>query len=536
MRYLTALATLAACLLANVAARAAIAPASATVPAMAPISATLPATDSAATTDYSLPQLGVAGGAALPLWKAHFIGEQIFRLIQGEDGVLNDPLVEDYVNHLGHRLASVAQGPPEPYHYFVVMDPDVNAFALPGAFVGVNFGLILDTRSEDELAGVMAHETAHVAQRHIARQMAASTYNNLVDLAILLGGVAAAVVNPELAAGAILGAQGGIAQRSINYTRADEMEADRVGILILARARFNPYGMVDFFKYMQQQSDYNGQLPEFLSSHPVDITRIAESEIRAKNLHPDVLPENPNYALMRARIRVLTSDNLQDTLSYFQAHRKSESKDWYRDADTYGMVLCMNRLDSGERALKLIRPLAASRPDNIALQLGLAETLLAANKTQAGLEALAQDYTLYPGNQAVTAAYARALYNTGDAHKAVAVLRQIVDDPDDVFDPDQYQLLGDAASKIGDRILALRAAAFGFALMADYRSAIIQLRLALREPALTPVERAQIERHKKSLQDELKKAKKMGLTEDSGDQAGAWGGRLAGVGQAPRNE
>ncbi len=509
MRYLTAFAILGSCLLASIAAYAV--PFSTTsVPGT---TAVVLSTTSAATTDYTLPQLGIAGGVALPLRKAHFMGEQIFHLIQGESGVLNDPLVENYVNHLGHRLSSVAQGPNEPYHYFVVMSPGINAFALPGAFVGVNYGLILSTRSEDELAGVMAHETAHVAQRHIARQMADARYNDLIDWAILLGSIAAAVANPGIAVGALMGAEGGITQRGINYTRAHEMEADRIGILILARARFSPQGMVNFFKYMERQSALDGyELPQFLSSHPLDITRIAEAEIRARNLHPDLLPEDPNYALMRARIRALTSDNLVNTLQWFEGQAKTATKPWYREADVYGMVLSLNRLDSGKRALGLIRPLARSYPDNIALQLALAESLIAADRNQTGLRTLAQDYMLYPGNRAVVSAYARALLNANKTLKALQILKPLMDTDTPVFNPNLYRLLATAANATGDKTLALRAMANAYTLMGNYDSAIIQLRLVLRNPKLTPVQRAQIERHKKALEDERKRAKRLGLT------------------------
>lgn len=516
MRYLTALATFACCLLANTAAYAG-APNAAS--AAGTTAAALPAT-SAAVTDYSLPQLGIAGGVALPLWKAHFMGEQIFHLIQSENGVLNDPLVENYVNYVGHRLASVAQGPDEPYHYFVVLDPDINAFALPGAFVGVNSGLILATQNEDELAGVMAHETAHVSLRHIARKMADATYNNLVGLAMILGGVVAAVAAPAIGVGAIMGGVGGSIQHGINYTRADEYAADRVGIMILARARFKPQGMVNFFKYMERQSGLAGyQLPQFLSNHPLDITRIAEAENRAKDLHIHPLPESPDYALMRARIRVLTSDDLASTLAWFEGQVKTETNPWYREAAVYGMVLCLNRLDSGKHALSLIRPLVRSHPNNIALQLGLAKSLIAAGQAKAGLQALAQNHMLYPDSRAVTGAYARALVNADQASKAVIVLKPLMNDSSSVFDPDLYQLLATAANKTGNKTLALRAMAYAYNLVGDFHSAIIQLRLALRDPKLTAVQRTLVERHKKAIEAEFKKAKKMGLTpQDSGFQ------------------
>lgn len=468
----------------------------------------------AAASDYDLPKLGLAGGAAFPLWKAEFIGRQIYYAIQQEDGVLNDPLVADYVDYLGHRLSSVANAPDEPFHYFVVLDPEINAFALPGAYVGVNTGLIAMTKDEDELAGVLAHETAHVVQRHIAREVEDSRYNSLIDLAILLGAVAVAAANPDLAGGAIMGAEGGVVQRQINYTRADEMEADRVGIAILARARFEPQGMIDFFEAMQRESAMQGlQIPEFLSDHPLDSTRITEAEIRAKNLHVVPTPEDPNYALMKARIRVLTSDNLDGTLDYFRSDAKSETKPWYRDAAIYGEVLCLNRLDRGKDALALIEPLAKARPDNVALQLGLAETLLAAGETHAGLRALDQDNTLYGSNLAVAMDYGRALVNAGKPAQAVAVLQPFaqLDAKTPILNPDLYRLLATAANKSGDAPLSYLAMADYFAGRGQFHAAIVQLRLGLQSSGLSAVRREQMQTRRKELEAEYKQAKKLGV-------------------------
>lgn len=487
-------------------------------PVTAPSPTTAPAPDtSVIATDFDLPKLGLAGGAAFPLWKAEAVGRNVYYQIQQEGGVLNDPLVSSYVNYLGHRLSSVANGPDMPFHYFVVLDHEINAFALPGAYIGVNTGLITVTRSEDELAGVLAHETAHVVQRHIARQIAASKYNTLIDIGMLLGAIAVAAANPDLAAGALMGAQGGVAQRQINYTRADEMEADRVGIAILGRAHFNPQGMIDFFEYMQREYAMQGyQIPEFLSTHPLDITRVTEAEMRAKDMHVTPAPEDPNYALMRARIRVLTSKNPAGTLDYFRSEERSETRPWYRDAAVYGMVLCLNRLQDGAQALALITPLAQSHSDNVALQLALAESLLAAGRSQAGLRKLAQDNTLYPDNMAVTSDYAQALLNAGNPAQAVQELAPKLVNTNDIFDPDLYQLLATAAEKSGDGGLALLSMANYFALRGQYHAALVQLRMALAKHDLSPIRRAQIERRKKQLEDAFKQAKKLGVIEEDG--------------------
>ncbi|MGH8273202.1 MAG: beta-barrel assembly-enhancing protease [Gammaproteobacteria bacterium] len=479
-------------------------------PRSVPTPASAAATQSSGASGFDLPKLGLAGGVALPLWKAHFIGRFIYREIQGEDGVLNDPLVAHYVDYLGHRLSSVAHAPDEPFHYFVIEDPNVNAFALPGAYVGVYSGLILVTRHEDELAGVLAHETAHVVQRHIARSEADSSYEDIINLGILLGGLIVAASGVGM--GAVMAAQGSIIQREINYTRADEMEADRVGIGILAKARFNPQGMVQFFQYMQRQYAFNGyNIPEFISTHPLDLTRISEAEMRADNLHVDPTPENPSYALMRARVRVLLSNDLEQTLEYFKSQENTQKKPWYRTAAEYGEVLCLNRLDQGKEGLKRIEPLAKAHPDNMALQLAKAESLLAAGDTQSGLAALAADNTLYGSDPAAMLAYARALTNADQPRKVVALLEPGMRDGSYRYNPAFYQILGTAADKTGDKSLAYLAMAHYYSGRGQYRPAVTQLRLGLRMNNLPPSRRKQMEDMKKRLKAEHKQAKNMGL-------------------------
>lgn len=481
-------------------------PYTAPVPASAPV-------DSSSTQSLNLPKLGLAGGPALPLWKAQFMGRVIYREIQGTGAVINDPLVADYVNHLGHRLSSVAHGPSEPYHYYVIDAPVINAFAVPGAYIAVFSKLMLITRNEDELAGVLAHETAHIALRHTARRMADSSYNSLINLGILLGGILATVAGAGPAG--IAAAQGGIMQRRLNYTRADEMEADHIGIDILARARFKPQGMINFFEYMQRTYAMQGyNIPEFLSSHPLDLTRISEAKMRAKNLHVKPRPENPNYALMQARLRVLVSTNPKQTLEYFKTRQHSLDDDWYKAAAVYGMVLSLNRLDEGTQALKLITPLAKKYPNNIALNLAKAQSLMTAGQTKQALDDLAGYNTLFNSSKAVTLAYATALFHNGQAGKVVGLLAPGLRNHAYRYNPEFSHLLARAADKTKQPGLAHLAMAHYYLDQGRYQPAITQLRLGLRETQLTPMQRQNLEDLKKSIKDDYERAKDMGLIQE----------------------
>lgn len=464
--------------------------------------------------DFNLPKLGLAGGTALPVWKAQFIGRTIYREIQGAGGIVNDPLIAQYVNYLGHRLSSVAHGPAEPFHYFVIKAPVLNAFALPGAYIAVYSHLLLVTRSEDELAGVLAHETAHITLRHTARRMADSSYNTIINLGILLAGIVAAVAGAGPAG--LMAAQGGVAQRQINYTRADEMEADHVGIGILARADFKPEGMIKFFQYMQRNYALQGyNIPEFLSTHPLDLTRISEAQIRAKNMHVDPAPENPNYALMRARLRVLVSNDLKQTLGYFKNKRYSTDDLWYKAAATYGVVLCLNRLGKGKQALELITPLAEKHASNVALHLAKAKALLAAGKTRRALAELADYNTLFASNPAVTLAYATALFHSGRADKVIALLAPALRSGRHDYNPGFAHLLARAADKAGKAGLSYLAMAHYYLGRGQYHDTVTQLRLGLRLNDISAVQRDNMTKMKKRVKKDYQQAVDMGIIRDT---------------------
>ncbi|MGH8415329.1 MAG: M48 family metallopeptidase, partial [Gammaproteobacteria bacterium] len=235
--------------------------------------------------DFNLPQIGLAGASVLSPEKEYQIGVQIMNEARSEGAILDDPLVHEYIDNLGHDLSSHSDDPTLNFEYFVINDPEINAVTLPGGFIGVNSGMILASDNEDELAGVMAHETSHVTQRHIARGLQDQKDRSLLNIATMLGAilVAANAGDPDVAMGTLATAQGAIIQHQITFTRSQEEEADRVGIQTLARAGFPPQGMIEFFQKMQRNSALNGydRIPEFLLDHPLDSTRMAYLEERA---------------------------------------------------------------------------------------------------------------------------------------------------------------------------------------------------------------------------------------------------------------
>jgi len=265
-------------------------------PFMFVLACTLLAGAPARAVDTQLPSMGSSAGRVASPQEQRQYGFYVLHELRNQGQVLDDALLNDYINTVGYRLVSYSPQPDQPFTFFIVRDTEINAFALPGGFVGVNAGLITTTANEDELAAVLAHEISHVTQQHLVRAVEAEQkYAPLMVLAMVGALIAASHQSPYSTSnsdiGAIATAEGLAAQMQINFTRADESEADRVGIQTLAKANFDPDAMAGFFSRMQHALrpgfDEN-DVPALLMDHPVTIERISEAKARADALKKDV--------------------------------------------------------------------------------------------------------------------------------------------------------------------------------------------------------------------------------------------------------
>jgi len=261
-------------------------------------------TAAASADDINLPDMGSPADALLSKTVESQIGRAIMRDIRRSGMVVEDPQIAEYINEIGHRIAAHSNDGDHEFTFFVVDDHRINAFALPGGYIGVHTGLIEATRNEDELAGVVAHEVAHVTQRHIARAVHASSRQSLMSTALMLGALilGAAGGDTDVMQAGMAVSQGTAAQQQINFTRSNEYEADRIGIQALTDAGFDAYGMASFFEVMSRQdtSSPDSRIPEFLRTHPVTTERISEARARAKD-YPRVHSEDSSsYGIARS--------------------------------------------------------------------------------------------------------------------------------------------------------------------------------------------------------------------------------------------
>jgi len=454
-----------------------------------------------------LPEMGTAAQATLSLEDEYSIGRMVMRGLRESGMVVSDPETDEYMQSLGLKLSSLAHdgNSNRQFNFFLVGSPEINAFALPGGFVGVNSGLLLETGNESELAGVLAHEISHVTQRHIARSIEAQSRTNLVSTAAMLAAIligAAAGGGGNATMGAISAAQGMAAQAQINFTRENESEADRIGIGVLAAAGFDPNAMPAFFETMFRRTQLGpDQVPVMLRTHPVTSDRIAESKGRAVQYPPVTPHDSLSYALIKERVRVLGTPPGSDPREYY-ASFKADDPDTSL-AQVYGKALAQLMAGDAAGAVPEFQRLVANHPEVLMFHSALGQAQLSAGNTHAALDTLERARALAPRNVPVTVRYGEALLQAGRPKKAHEVLLDLFNN----VPPTQAQI----------RLTALAANAAGdvadaYSYMAEYHIqsgdlplAINQLELALSVPNLSDVQRARFVARLKELREALPK-------------------------------
>jgi len=440
----------------------------------------------------NLPSIGSPADTLLSREREQQIGRAIFRSLRDTERVMTDPEVHEYIQNLGARLAANAQDGGFQFNFFMIQDPAINAFALPGGYIGIHSGLLLATSRESELAGVVAHEIAHVTQRHISRAVFANQRVSILTMAALLGAIlvgAAAGADAEMIQGAVMGAQGVAIQQQINFTRANEYEADRVGVSILASAGFDPMGMPAFFETLARQAGpLAAQAPEFLRTHPVTVNRIAETRSRAASYAVDPQPDSIGYQLTSARVRVLTSNTPERALAWFMD--KYEQPGGSEDLGIlYGLALTRMALGQYREAHDSFLALRNQNQAITPFHSGLAAAQLALGQSAEAMATFEQAMALFPRNVPLTMNYAEALMRSGNAKLAHQTLLDLLHNVRQLT-PEQVRLIAMAASAAGDTADAHYYMAEYHLLKGDLRMAADQLRLALSMPELDSVQRA----------------------------------------------
>lgn len=466
----------------------------------------LPVLAAQAQNTIDLPDMGNPVDSIITQNDEYRIGLQIVRQLREQGQILEDPELSEYLQGVGSRVAAQATDGSQRFTFFIVRDNSINAFALPGGFIGVNQGLILATQSESELASVLAHEIAHVTQRHIARSIRAAGRQSLATTAMIIAGILLGAIggSGDAAQAAIAVAQGTAAQQQINYTRANEYEADRIGIGFLAAAGYDPQAMPAFFETMGRHTGLATQnIPEFFMTHPVSSNRIAESRERAKDYpHPAPSPQ-VSYQLMRERVRVVGAPMDTDLRPYYAGRERQGTPSL---GEEYGLAISDMEYGQSADAVSVLVRLNESHEGNPMLAAALGQAQMKAGATGDAMQTFRHALRLSPRNVPLTIRYAEALMANGEAREAHRVLL-------DVFNviaptPEQIRLTALAASSAGDTGDA-------YYYMSEYAIsngnlplAAQQLELALAAPNLNSVQRQRFEARLAEIREVLAKERK----------------------------
>lgn len=423
-----------------------------------------------------LPDLGDVAASELSPLAERRIGESIIREIRFRDAAyLDDAEIEDYVDRLGQRLVTASAAPYQEFDFFVIRDATLNAFALPGGFIGVHSGLILAAESESELASVLGHEIAHVTQRHIAQLVGKQSQSSMVMLASLLVAVLAARSNSQISEAAIAAGQAGAIQSQLGYTRDFEREADRLGLQTLEGAGYDVRGMPSFFERLQRSSRfYENNAPSYLRTHPLTGERISDMGNRVAQMRYRQVPDSADFGFVRAKLRVTAIAPL-DAVREFQSLAAKPGAD---AAARYGLARALLAAGRVEEATKALDALRRDAPASPFIESLAAELRLAARDPATAVKILETAQSRFADSRALRYALVDALLQAGRASEAAVMAR--ADALRRTDDDRMWTLVARSEAALGRRTAQHRAQAEVYVLQGSLPAAIEQLDLARR--------------------------------------------------------
>ena len=422
--------------------------------------------------NLNLPSVGGNSGHYISAIKEGQQGLRIIRSLRARGFLIENPEVNLWIRSLGNKLSASAPGVQTPFYFAVSKDLSVNAFATLGGVVVINAGLILRSGSESELAAVLAHEIAHVTQRHIQRIIAEGQKSKFATGAALVVGAIAASQSPEAGAAIFNATLATSAHKQLAFGRGAEAEADRVGLRILASAGFNPQGMPSFLGKLERSGNSNtADIREFLQNHPLSVKRVADTTLRARRYGPFKGKENINYLYMREKVRFLTDAN---AVSPNRIPVKIKN---------YANALKLERRGAYAQAIQATK---IKNTQNINEAVLLAELYNKQRQHQQAITLLTPLIRIYPGNEAITAPLADAYTSLGQIQQAWRVLQDI--NISEQTSLEIFEIKQEVARQLRNNSAAYRAVAERSIRTGRYKEAELQLQQAVRLPGSSIIE------------------------------------------------
>lgn len=428
-----------------------------------------------------IPSMGVESAAELPPGLERTLGDAIMEQGRRDSSYIGDPDVLQYLTDMGRKLVSHTGHPVDRINVFALRDPQINAFALPGGYIGVNSGLVVAARSESELASVVAHEIAHVLQRHIARGMTQRAQSSHAMIAALAGALLAALSgSPDLAMGVAAFGQAAAVDRQLGFSRQAEQEADRSGLDMMTRAGYDPAGMARMFERLENASRLNqgsgGNV--YTSTHPLSLQRMSDAQNRSIRAQPRADAGSEAFWYVRAKLRVeqaRAGQAMRAAEDLLRADAR-QATGVQRSAAWYGLAYAAwkrREFGAAEQALAQARSEGQESAQIAGLEISIA---LAAGDAGRALKLGQQAVERWPDSQGVALAQVEALQGAGRHEDAVRVLQSRIGQWPEV--PKLWQLLAQSQERLGRRADARRSMATFYELTGALPAAVEQLQQA----------------------------------------------------------
>lgn len=450
-----------------------------------------------------LPDLGDSSSVHISPVQEKVLGQRWLRAFRSQVPTTSDPLLLHYVENLFDELLPYSQLTDKSIDLVVVENPTLNAFAVPGNIIGVHTGLFNFAKTENQLATVLTHELAHLSQRHYARRLEQQKQMMAPMLAGMLAGLVMAATGGGSANDAglalITGAQAAAQQASLSFSRQNEQEADRIGLQTMIQAGRDPHAAADMFEQMVRAARFYRRAPEYLTTHPLSETRVADARNRAMQYPRKAEPENLEFQLMRSRVRARLEESPQHAIKLFRSELEKEALS--EDASRYGLALALNNAGQPDDAREVLAPLLAKDPERITYLIMQSDIEITAQRYENGLAILEEQLKKHPNHHPLIVRYGESLMKAGRYQQSADVLTRYSRkrSKDDYV----WYLLAEVNGLAGNILGVHETRAEYFILNGVYDRAIVQLRNALKLTQGDSYRTALLEERLKHVQEQM---------------------------------
>ena len=430
--------------------------------------------DDIPSSEIILPELGDRVSGAVSAAQERAIGEMFLEQIYSQAPLISDPLLFDYTEHLIYRLSEFSQVDDRYFNVLLIDDSSLNAFAAPGGIIGVNGGLFLNADNEGQFASVLAHELAHLSQRHFARNVLKSQDSNLASALVMVSSIAIALIsnNPN----AISVGPAFLQQQNLRYSRLFEKEADRVGFANLVKAGYNPKSMGEMFENMNDIRRLSGDLPpEFLLTHPLSSSRISDAFNAAEGISEEgKKSDSLEFGLMKTRLEVYYEKIPANALRSFQAKVNGNPS----DANIYGLALAHEKNSNFDKSLSLLNNLIEKYPKNLVINTTKVDVLLSNDEFNRALTLVDRFLEISPKNYPLSISKSKVLLAMERYFESEEIIRDQLLRRND--DPELWLLLSEIQRSSQNIIGYHQSRAEYFLLLGQDEQALNQLEFALQ--------------------------------------------------------